>query len=73
MYYSEKLQKFFPKAQYARQAERRAENPRVKKDRTAPAVTERSSDWAGTPTPEDSPPWGAHIPKEVKYIKDYEL
>ena len=38
-----------------------------------PKTTERSSDWAGTPTPAGQPPWGSTIPKEVRYINDYKL
>lgn len=77
MFYSVVLKRSYPTEKALAHAEhysarRKALNAAKQADPDL-SITERSSEWIGTPTPEDSPPWGEYTPKEATYVKDYEL
>ena len=75
MFYSNVLKRSYLSEAAALNAEKRSAASLARNNirNTTPRITERSSEWIGTPTPEDVPPWGDSVPKEATYVKDYEL
>lgn len=75
MFYSEILKRSYLTDKARANAEKRSSASLARNHirNSTPRITEPSSSWIGTPTPEDVPPWGDVIPKEATYVKDYEL